>query len=293
MPGIGTFETVDLQDLRMKLYDVMGHSYSAVSPSPASLMLLQATQMIHSPTGLFRGRGRLRGVGFDGKRFSVQELRANDGDGDLIDEGGFDGLLVSVGHELPIYGRTIVVPDRGLMNPRHIDGMKRVGFPTRRFEKVYEVYSDDQVEGRALIPPDFIERLLDFKPILSTGRVRVAFAGRQMHVVLPTGDLMRFSDDIPVHDYDRAAEIITDEMLRVFDLVARVDALHSSADRHCPVQRERARVDFYLSTTQSIRPMVKAAMKAGIVTNPREAKYLTRDAMAVDPAFRGLLMPRV
>ena len=292
MPGIGTFETVDLQDLRMKLYDVLGYSYSAVSPSPASLLLLQATQMIQSPTGLFRGRGRLRGVGFDGKRFSVQELRAHEGDGRADDEPGFDGLLVSICHALPIYGRTIVVPDRGLMNPRHIDGMKRVGFPARRFEKVYEVYSDDQVEGRSLIPPDFIERLLDFKPILSTGLVRVAFSGRQMHVVLPTGDLMRFSDDIPVQDYEGAADIITDEMLRVFDLVARIDALHSSVDRHCPVEKDRARVDFYLSTAKSIKPMVKAAMKAGIVTNPRQAKHLTRDAMAVDPAFRGLLMPR-
>ena len=292
MPGLGTFETVDLQDLRMKLYDVMGHAYSAVSPSPASLMLLQATQMIHSPTGLFQGRGRLRGVGFDGKRFSVQELRANKDDR-KPGEDGFDGLLVSICHDLSIYGRTIIVADRGLMNPRHIDGMKRVGFPTRRFEKAYEVYSDDQVEGRALVPPDFIERLLDFKPILSTGRARVAFAGRQMHVVLPTGNLMRFSEDVPVHDYEAAAKIVAEEMLRIFDLVARVDALQSSADRHCPVEKDRARVDYYLSTAKSIEPMVKSAMDAGIVTNPRHAKHLTRDAMAVDPAFRGLLMPRV
>ncbi|MEL6688614.1 MAG: DUF3137 domain-containing protein [Pseudomonadota bacterium] len=293
MAGIGTLETVDLQGLRVKLYDVMGHSYSAVSPSPASLMLLQATDMIYSPTGLFRGRGRIRGVGFDGKRFSVQELRANDGDGDLDDEDGFDGLIVSVSHALPIYGRAIVLPDRGLLNPRHVDGMKRVGFPARQFEKAYEVYADDQVEGRALIPPDFVERLMDFNPILSTGRARVAFAGRQMHVVLPTGDLMRFSEDVPVHNYETAAEIITAEMIRVFDLVARVDALHSSADRHCPIERERARADFYLSTTQSVGPMVQAAMKAGIVENPRQAKYLTRDAMVLDPAFQGLLMPRV
>ncbi len=293
MSGIASIQTVDLQGLRVKLYDLLGHAYSAVSPSPAALMLLQATKMVSSPTGLYRGRGRIRGVGFDKKRFSVQELRANDGDGDLHDEGGFDGLIVSVSHALPIYGRTVVLPDRGVLNPRHVDGMKRVGFPSRAFESKFEVYSDDQVEGRTLIPPDFVERLMEFEPVLSTGLPRVAFAGRQMHVVLPTGDLMRFSDDIRFHHHDAAAERITAEMVRVLDLVAQVDALHSVADRHCPVERERARADYYLSATQSIGPMIRAAMEAGIVANPREAKHLTRDAAMIDPMFHGLLMPRV
>ncbi|MGB3457529.1 MAG: DUF3137 domain-containing protein [Litorimonas sp.] len=293
MATLDGLKTVDLQDLRVKLYDLMGHSYAAVSPSPGALMLLQAARMIQSPTGLFRGLGRIRGVGFDGKRFSVQELRANDGDGDLDDEGGFDGLIISVSHSLPIYGRTVVMPDRGVLNPRHVDGMKRVGFPSRVFEAEFEVYSDDQVEGRALIPPDFMERLLDFQPILSTGRAQVAFAGRQMHVVLPTGDLMRFSDDIRFHHHEAAADHIAGEMIRILDMVARVDGLHSSADRHCPVERERARIDFYLSATQSVGPMVKAAMKAGLVSNPREAKHLTREAGLIDPVFQGMLVPRI
>lgn len=284
--------TVDLQSLRVKLYDLLGFSYSAVSPSPGALILLRAAGVLHSPTGLYKGRGRVRGVGFDGKRFSVQELRANDGDGDEIQDAGFDGIIVSVSHALRIHGRTVVLPDRGVLNPRHIDGMKRVGFSSRRFEDLYEVYSDDQVEGRNLVPPDFVERLMAFHPILTTGRACVAFAGRQMHVVLPTGNLMRFSDDIPTYHHDAAADLITTEMVRILELVSQVDALHSAADRRCPVEREKARADFYLSGTQSIAPMIDAAMVAGVVEDSRKAKYLTRNAHLVDPALHGMMMPR-
>lgn len=291
MSGFGPDGTVDLQDLRIKLYDLLGHRYSAVSPSPGSLILLQAANMLQSPNGLFRCRGRVRGVGFNGKRFSVQEVCANISDDET--QRGFDGLILSVSHALPIYGRTVVMPDRGEDNPRHIDGMKRVAFPTRVIDARFVVYADNQIEGRSLVAPHFIKRLLDLGPVLSTGLASVAFAGRQMHVALPTNDLMRFSDDLTFYKHDVAAEHIAGEMVRGFDAVARVDALHASADRHYPVDREKARAEYYFTKSQSVVPMVTAAMKAGIVTDSRRAKYLTHEAAMIDPALHGLMMPSV
>ncbi|MGB6230926.1 MAG: DUF3137 domain-containing protein [Litorimonas sp.] len=276
--------------MRSKLYDLLGYTYSAVSPSPGAMLLLRAAGMVTSPDGLFRCRGRVRGVGFDRKRFSVQEVRSRASDDAA---GGFDGLIVSVSHSLPIHGRTVVLPDRGVLNPRHVDGMKRVGFPSRVFEAAFEVYSDDQVEGRTLVPPDFMERLLAFDPILAFGKGSVAFAGRQMHVVLPTGDLLRFSNDLHFNTMEEAAQHIAAEMIQVFGMIAQVDALHSSADRHCPVERVRARDDYYASAAQSIEPAVMAALEAGLIQNDRRAKYLTSQAYLVDPAFRQLLLPRV
>jgi hypothetical protein len=246
--------------------------------------------MVRSPTGLYRCRGRVRGVGFDKKRFSVQEVRAQEEEGEPP---GFDGLVVSVSHKLPIYGRTVVLPDLGVLNPRHVDGMKRVGFPSRAFEAAFEVYSDDQVEGRSLIPPDFMERLLAFDPILSGGKGSVAFAGRQMHVVLPTGSLLRFSSDLHFNRLEDAAQHVASEMIQLFTMIAEVDALHSSADRHCPVERVRARDDYYASAVQSIEPAVMAALDAGLIKNDRRAKYFTKDAYLLDPVFRRLLIPRV
>jgi hypothetical protein len=289
MSGFEQDGTVDLQDLRVKLYDILGQRYSAVSPSPGALILLQAANMLHSPNGLFRCRGRVRGVSFNNKRFSVQEVCANIAEYDAAS--GFDGLIVSVSHALPIYGRTVVLPDRGEQNPRHIDGMKRVAFPTRTIDADVEVYADDQAEGRLLIQPEFIQRFLDLCPDKSIGSASVAFAGRQMHVVLPSNDLTRFSDDQSFYKHDAAADHIAGEIRRVFDIVARVDALHTRADRHYPADREKARENYYLAKSQSIVPMVKAAMKAGIVTDSRRAKYLTHEAAMIDPALRELVMP--
>lgn len=281
---------VDLQALRVQLYDLLGQSYVAVSPSPGALLLLQAAGIVRSSSGYFRGQGRVRGTGFHGRRFCVQEISAHPQD----DEGvGFDGVIISISHRLRIYGRTIVIPDRGALNPRHIDGMKRVGFPSREFEAQFEVYADDQVESRALIPPDFMERLMKFDPILEKGRASVAFAGRQMHVSLPTGSLLRISDDFPIYSLEAAAAHIAGEMSQIFDLVAQVDALQQTADRHCPVERAKARDDFYASAILSVPPAIEAALESGLIANVPKARHLTADAHLVDPAFRGLLMPRV
>jgi len=48
----------------------------------------------------------------------------------------------------------------GVMNSKTVDGMKRVGLGESAFERRFEVYSDDQVESRALLTIDFMERLL-------------------------------------------------------------------------------------------------------------------------------------
>lgn len=284
MSGFGSDGTVDLQDLRVKLYDLLGHRYSAVSPSPGALMLLQTANMLQSPNGLFRCRGRIRGVGFNSKRFSLQEVCANIANYDA--QAGFDGLIVSVSHALPIYGRTVVLPDRGDQNPRHIDGMKRVAFPTRKMDAGIAVYADDQAEGRLLIQPGFVQQLLDLSPDLSA---RVAFAGRQMHIVLSGKQATRFSDALTFYDYDAAAGHIASELSRVFDIIASVDRLQDCADRYCPTERTQAREAYYRSKSQSVVPMVKAAMKAGIVTDSRRAKYLTHEAAMIDPALHGMV----
>ncbi|MGJ8559300.1 MAG: DUF3137 domain-containing protein [Litorimonas sp.] len=289
MSGFGSNGTVDLQDLRVKLYDLLGHRYSAVSPSPGALMLLQTANMLQSPNGLFRCRGRIRGVSFNSKRFSVQEVCANIGDYDA--EAGFDGLILSLSHALPIYGRTVVLPDRGDQNPRHIDGMKRVTFPTRTFDAKLDVYADDQAEGRLLIRPSFIQRFVDLSAALSAGHASVAFVGRQMHVVLPTGGSTRFSGDLTFYKHDAAADHIAGEIGRIFDVISRVDALHASADRHYSAERGKARESYYRMKSQSVTPMIKAAMKAGIVTDSRRAKYLTHEAAMIDPALHGLMIP--
>ena len=104
---------------------------------------------------------------------------------------------------------------------------------------------------------------------------------------------MSISSDLHFDHLTSAARHIVSEMVEVFDLVTQVDALQSSADRHYPVDRARARDDYYISAISSVEPTVQSALKAGLIADDPETKYLTADASLVDPAFRGLLMPRV
>lgn len=288
MSGFDPDGTVALQDLRVKLYDLLGHRYSPVSPSPAALILLQAADILTAPKGLFHCRGRVRGVGFNGKRFSVQEVSADIGED--ADGPGFDGLIVSISHALPIYGRTIVIPDRGESNPRHIDGMKRVAFPAGTSDARFEVYADNQIEGRSLITPRFTQHLLDFHRDLNAGFPSVAIVGHQMHIALPTDDMMRFSDDLSFYKHEVAAEHIAEEIGRVLDIVARADALQSSADRYCLAETKKSQSNHYLATIQSVGPRVVAAMKAGIVTDRRRAKYLKREVAMIDSVAQDAMM---
>lgn len=76
----------------------------------------------------------------------------------------FDGLLTQV--ELPrkLSGVTAVIADNGtlgnLEDRFHCAGREHVRVEDPTFEKVYEVYSTDQVAARALLTPAFMERFL-------------------------------------------------------------------------------------------------------------------------------------
>ncbi len=66
-------------------------------------------------------------------------------------------------------GRTVVLRDAGMANGfsmREPD-MKRVGFADRRFEDLFEAYSNDQVEARTLLHPVFMERLMALEDLFA------------------------------------------------------------------------------------------------------------------------------
>jgi len=284
MSGFGPDGRVDLQDLRVKLYDLLGYRYSAVSPSPGALILLQAANILPSSSDPIQCRGRIRGVGFNGKRISVQEVRAGSGDA------AFDGLIISISHSLSIYGRTVVLPGQGDADPRHIDGMKRVEFPADRIITGYAAYADNQVEGRSLVSAEFAKRLRAIADGSASTTASAAFAGRQMHVVLPIGGAMRFSDGADYTSHAKAAEQIARDMAAMFELAARVDALHTSADRYVSAEQCEAQAGYYAAKIKSVAPLISAAMDAGIVTDSRRAKYLTREAAITNPALQGMIL---
>ena len=68
----------------------------------------------------------------------------------------FDGLIIKVTSNKNFTGTTIVRPDEYSSN---IDNLQQVHLEDPVFEKIYNVYSTDQIEARYLLTTAFMERL--------------------------------------------------------------------------------------------------------------------------------------
>ncbi|MEM8919931.1 MAG: DUF3137 domain-containing protein, partial [Pseudomonadota bacterium] len=103
----------------------------------------------------------------------------------------FRGQCLVVDFHKDFRGLTKVYRDAGLFNAFKGIGnsLERVRLEDPVFEKAFEVYSDDQVEARFLLTPDFMERLLELERVFHGGKLRCAFSGGEMFVCVEGGDL--------------------------------------------------------------------------------------------------------
>ncbi|MDX1711693.1 MAG: DUF3137 domain-containing protein, partial [Rhodovibrionaceae bacterium] len=99
----------------------------------------------------------------------------------------FRGLLVVCDFDKPFRGMTVVTKDRTVIGnffgKLTRDG-DRVALESPDFEKLYEVYSDDQVEARYILTPGFMERLMELQRVLGKTPT-LGFVERQLYLVLP------------------------------------------------------------------------------------------------------------
>lgn len=108
----------------------------------------------------------------------------------------FDGLLVEIMLPRSLTGTTAVLTDEGALGNFKTrwktEGLETVRLEDPEFERRFEVYSNDQIEARALLTPAFMERFTSLAK--SSGSLPGAMAeGNRLVVALPkamgTGDL--------------------------------------------------------------------------------------------------------
>ena len=76
----------------------------------------------------------------------------------------FQGLFIHLTMNKNFSGKTIVQADAGGVGNwlrDKLGGMDTVNLEDPRFEKIFEVYSDDQIEARYLLTTSFMERLVE------------------------------------------------------------------------------------------------------------------------------------
>lgn len=76
----------------------------------------------------------------------------------------FSGLLVSFEFPQPFHGHTVILRDKGKIGNKFENRNvppERINLVYNKFEKMFEVYSTDQIEARTLLTPDVMEDLIE------------------------------------------------------------------------------------------------------------------------------------
>ena len=134
----------------------------------------------------------------------------------------FQGSLLEMDFHRDFHGTTIVLRDAGIFNAKRKGEMKRIGLASTRFEKIFEAYGTDQVEGRYLLTPTFMETLLELEDKVDGKKIRFAFNEGKLWIAVEHPN--RFETKSlkqPMTDTSRIQTII-DELDAIFTIVTAV-----------------------------------------------------------------------
>lgn len=123
----------------------------------------------------------------------------------------FQGTIMSLGFNRAFTSTTVIEPNGertrffgGEQESATIGGieMGRVDMVDPRFEDRFTVWSNDQVEARYLVHPEYIERLIAVEQAFAGSDIRALFHGGDLLITLKSGDL--FESGSLEADRDRA-----------------------------------------------------------------------------------------
>lgn len=159
----------------------------AVMPDLARLR----AERIFRAFGEARATNELAGT-YRGLPINIVELKLMSAEENKKDDVVFDGLLIDIDLRRDTHATTAVISDAGafgnLRDRITTDGRERVKLEDPEFERLYEVYSTDQIAARALLHPALIERLLKLGQRGDFGRPVMLCAGSRLTVAAPKAD---------------------------------------------------------------------------------------------------------
>lgn len=97
----------------------------------------------------------------------------------------FDGAIVKLKMNKKFTGHTVIKPDT-MMHASPSANLRQTTLEDVKFEKKFDVFTDDEVEARYLITPSFMERLNNMRLAFSADRISCAFYSDYLLVGLHT-----------------------------------------------------------------------------------------------------------
>lgn len=135
----------------------------------------------------------------------------------------FQGLFILLGMNKNFTGKTIVKRDRGMLgNWMHEKpyGLEKVALEDPEFEKLYEVFSNDQIESRYLLNPAFMERLSRLMEVAKSNGIQCSFyENRLLLMVSCPKDRFETSSIFIPATFTEDIHTILEEMKIIFDII--------------------------------------------------------------------------
>jgi hypothetical protein len=101
----------------------------------------------------------------------------------------FRGMIIVFEFNKKFNGRTLVKKDLGIFNSLNKvkrDKLERVKLEDPVFEKMFEVYSEDQIEARYLLSTSFMERLMSLSKLFDNAKLECSFFDNRLLLLVPT-----------------------------------------------------------------------------------------------------------
>lgn len=123
-----------------------------------------------------------------GVRFSLVEAKLEESDGDNGTDTVFQGILLNIEYPKRFLGKTVIQRSGGMNFLSRIEGLKKVDLIATELNKSFRVLSNDQVEARALLTPDRMERLIELERYFDGGKLRAVFGDGHLTMALEAED---------------------------------------------------------------------------------------------------------
>ncbi|MGJ8559299.1 MAG: DUF3137 domain-containing protein [Litorimonas sp.] len=131
----------------------------------------------------------------------------------------FRGQLMTLDFPTKTFGRTIVLRDKGWFNSKKQADMKRIGLVDPVFEKTFEAYGTDQVEGRVILDPAFMQKMVDLERAVAGRNIRFGFDQDKLFIAVETKDQFEAGSMFKALTTPDRTQKILDEVGAVFDIV--------------------------------------------------------------------------
>lgn len=133
--------------------------------------------------------GNYSGVDFHMFETHLKTTRASGGDEEISKtETVFKGIVIAMKTTKIFRGRTIIYTNIGVIGNwirKRFKNLERVQLEDPRFEKLFEVLSNNQIEARYLITPSFMERLLELVKAFHSNKIQCSFLNKKLLIMIP------------------------------------------------------------------------------------------------------------